>query len=209
MYFAIILLYYTGARREEIAGLRVDDIEQASGIAYLAIRFNETRRLKNVQSIRFVPLHPEIIRLGFMDYVKAIQALGYTLVFPDLKSPTSNSPLGDRLYDEFINGLRKAISNDAERKKVTHSFRHSLGNNLKQARVHTEIRADILGHAGHGETDERYCDPTTLTLMLEELKKVPAVTKHLGQKPIQLLPWVSAKERPPFARVRKPRGAPK
>lgn len=209
MYFAIILLYYTGARREEIAGLRVDDIEQVSRIAYLAIRFNETRRLKNVQSIRFVALHPEIIRLGFMDYVKAIRALGYTLVFPDLKSPTSNSPLGDRLYDEFINGLRKAISNDAERKKVIHSFRHSLGNNLKQARVHTEIRADILGHAGHGETDERYCDPTTLTLMLEELKKVPAVTEHLAQKPIQLLPWVSAKERPPFARVRKPRGTPK
>ncbi len=59
-------------------------------------------------------------------------------MFPDLKSPNSSSPLGDRLYDEFSSGLRKAISNEAERKKVIHSFRHSLGNNLKQARVHTE-----------------------------------------------------------------------
>jgi integrase len=203
LYFAIILLYYTGARREEIAGLHVDDVEEASGIAYLAFRFNETRRLKNVQSIRFVALHPEVLRLGFLDYVKAVRALGYGLVFPDLKSPNSSSPLGDRLYDEFSSGLRKAISNEAERKKVIHSFRHSLGNNLKQARVHTEIRADILGHAGSGETDERYCDPTALALMLEELKKVPAVTNHLAQKPIQLLPWVSAKERPPFARARR------
>lgn len=144
LYFAIILLYYTGARREEIAGLHLDDVEQAGGLAYLAIRFNETRRLKNVQSIRFVALHPEVLRLGFLDYVKAVRALGYTLVFPDLKSPTSSSPLGDRLYDEFSSGLRKAIPNEAERKKVIHSFRHSLGNNLKQARVHTEIRADIL-----------------------------------------------------------------
>lgn len=203
LYFAIILLYYTGARREEIAGLRVDDVNEAGGIAYVAIQFSETRRLKNVQSIRYVALHPEIIRLGFLDYVEVVRSLGYVLVFPDLKSPSSKSPLGDRLYDEFIVGLREAVSNDAERKKVIHSFRHSLGNNLKQARVHTEIRADILGHAGDGETDERYCDPTALALMLEELRKIPVVTLNLERKPIQLLPWVSAKGRPPFARVRR------
>ncbi len=46
LYFAIILLYYTGARREEIAGLHVEDVEEAGEIAYVAFRFNKTRRLK-------------------------------------------------------------------------------------------------------------------------------------------------------------------
>ncbi len=65
LYFAIILLYYTGARREEIAGLHVGDVEEATGIAYLAFRFNETRRLKNVQSIRFVACTQRYSASGF------------------------------------------------------------------------------------------------------------------------------------------------
>lgn len=202
LYFAIILLYYTGARREEICGLHIDDVEQASGIPYLAIRFNPIRRLKNSQSVRFVPLHDEVVRLGFLEYVVAIRTLGYSFVFPDLRS-SSKAPLGDRLYDEFISGLRTAIVDQSERKKVIHSLRHSFGDNLKQARVHTEVRADILGHGGTGETDERYCDPIALALMLEEISKLPTVTSHLERRPIQLLPWIRNLKNPPFSR--KPR----
>lgn len=200
LYFAIILLYYTGARREEVCGLNVEDVCEVDGLAYIDIRRNQTRRVKNDQSVRYIALHPEILRLGFIDYVRAIKNLGYQLVFPDLRSPNSRAPLGDRLYDEFIDGLKIAIPDAAARKKVIHSFRHALGNNLKQARVHTEIRADILGHGGKGETDERYCDPIALKSMLADLVKLPAVTTHLEPRPIRLLGWVSERKPAPFAR---------
>ncbi|MCY1644065.1 DUF6538 domain-containing protein [Methylorubrum sp. SL192] len=203
LYFAIILLYYTGARREKICGLHVDDVGELDGVAYIDIRRNQTRRVKNDQSVRYIALHPEILRLGFLDYVQAIKNLGYSLVFPDLKSPSSRAPLGDRLYDEFLEGMKIAIPDAAVRKKVIHSFRHALGNNLKQARVHTEIRADILGHGGKGETDERYCDPIALRSMLADLIKLPAVTAHLDAQPIRLLGWVSDKKPAPFARQSK------
>ena len=203
LYFAIILLYYTGARREEICGLHVDDVCEVDGVAYIDIRRNQTRRIKNDQSVRYIALHPEILRLGFLDYIRAIKKLEYQLVFPDLKSPSSRAPLGDRLYDEFLEGMKIAIPDAAVRKKVIHSFRHALGNNLKQARVHTEIRADILGHGGKGETDERYCDPIALRSMLADLIKLPAVTAHLDAQPIRLLGWVSDKKPAPFARQSK------
>ncbi|MFK5599172.1 DUF6538 domain-containing protein [Methylobacterium sp. HMF5984] len=203
LYFAIILLYYTGARREEICGLHVDDVCEVDGVAYIDIRRNQTRRIKNDQSVRYIALHPEILRLGFMDYVRAIKNLGYQLVFPDLKSPNSKAPLGDRLYDEFLEGMKIAVPDAAARKKVIHSFRHALGNNLKQARVHTEIRADILGHGGKGETDERYCDPIALRSMLADLIKLPVVTAHLDARSIRLLEWVSDKRPAPFARQSK------
>ncbi|MBU3886837.1 hypothetical protein [Methylosinus sp. KRF6] len=85
---------------------------------YIKIGTSEVRRVKNLYSERSVVLHPEPIRLGFLDYVVAMRALGYEMVFPDLKSPTSSSPLGDRLYDELIARLHQAIPDAEERKKV-------------------------------------------------------------------------------------------
>lgn len=203
LYFAIILLYYTGARREEICGLHVEDISELDGIAFIDIRRNLARRLKNDQSVRYIALHPEVLRLGFLDYVRKIKSLGYRLVFPDLKSPESKAPLGDQLYDEFMAGMKIAVPDAAARKKVIHSFRHTFGNNLKQARVHTEIRADILGHGGKGETDERYCDPIALRSMLDDLQKIPTMTGHLDKQPLKLLGWIAEKKPPPSARRQK------
>jgi hypothetical protein len=50
-------------------------------------------------------------------------------------------------------------------------LRKTLNNDLKQARVAVEVRADILGHGGETEIDERYVDPIALRLMLEDIMK--------------------------------------
>jgi len=100
LYFAPLLLEYTGGRLEEVAGLAVEDVV-LEPIPHLHIRPNEFRRIKNAQSNRLVALHPELIRLGFLNYVERIRELGYRCVFPDLWSPTSQSSMGSRLYDEF------------------------------------------------------------------------------------------------------------
>ncbi len=210
LYFATILLYYTGARREEICGLTVDDVQTPELIidgakrlvACVFIRKNEARRIKNAQSMRLIALMPEVIRLGFLEYVEEIRKLGYRLVFPDLKSPTSNSPMGDRLYDELKRGIDLVIPDATARKKVLHSFRKTFGDSLKQAGVHAEIRGDILGHAGGTVTEEIYCDPIALSAMLEHLGKLPIVTAHLEPRPTNLLPWVAEKSPAPFARRR-------
>jgi integrase len=199
LYFAPILLYYSGARRDEICGLVVEEL-LAEPMPYIKLQHNRTRRVKNSQSARDVALHPELERLGFLEYVRSVKELGYDLCFPDLWSPTSRSPLGDRLYDEFIGGLREAVPESQERRKVIHSLRKTLNNDLKQARVAVEVRADILGHGGESETDERYVDPIALRLMLEDIMKTPNVTAHLPRLPIRLIPWVANRERPPFSR---------
>ncbi len=208
LYFAILLLYYTGARREEICGLMVQDVQnpefeingERKRLPCIFIDRNEQRRIKNVQSIRIIALLPEVIRLGFLEYVDEIRSLGYALVFPDLKSPTSSSPLGDRLYDEFKRGLDKAVCDASARKKVLHSFRKTFGDSLKQAGVAAEIRGDILGHGGETVTEEIYCDPIAVTAMIDHMSRLPIVTGHLERRPITLIPWVEQKLKPPFSR---------
>lgn len=65
----------------------IDDVIFDNGdIPYIHIAKNERRRIKNAQSQRNIPLHPEVLRLNFLGYVKAIKALGYRSLFPDLAS---------------------------------------------------------------------------------------------------------------------------
>jgi hypothetical protein len=207
----LFMLHYTGARREEICGLSVHDVACVDAVIdgkterlhYITIRTSDIRRIKNLYSERSVVLHPELIRLGFLDYVAAVRALGYEMVFPDLKSPTSSSPLGDRLYDELIDGLRQAIPDAIARKKVIHSMRKSFGNTLKQEGIHSEIRGDIMGHSGATPSEEIYCDAIALAKMLPSIMKIPIVTAHLQPHPIRLLPWVQDKLPPPFSRNRR------
>ena len=166
LYFVPMLLFYTLARREEICGLLIDDVlvvNTISGVEdYINIRWNDQRRVKNEPSARTIPLHPELIRLGFVEYVEAIRQLGYELVFPDLKSPTSRSPLGDRFYDEFMPVIRQAVPKAADQKQVIHSFRRTGGNELKKEGVDSERRGDILGHKGVTIAEEIYSEDASL-----------------------------------------------
>jgi len=120
-YFCTILASYEGAPREEYCGLTVDDVITDNGdIPYIHIALNEFRLIKNPQSLRNLALHPEIIRLGFLDYVEAIRARGYQRLFPDLYSSSTRSPLGDRLYKQMLPTLQKVGF-------TPHRMRTSLG----------------------------------------------------------------------------------
>lgn len=198
LYFVPILIYYTGCRREELCGLMVDDVILDNGdIPYLHIGKNERRRIKNPQSQRNVPLHAEVLRLNFIAYVKAIKALGYKLLFPDLYSPSSRSPLGDRFYKQFKPILESA--GVTEEGLGSHAVRHLFGSQLKKKLVAEEDRADLLGHGGGSETSERYCEPHEIATLLKFVEKLPVVTAHLQPQEVQLLPWVLKKEVAPFS----------
>ncbi|MET3926364.1 tyrosine-type recombinase/integrase [Devosia sp. 2618] len=196
-FFCTILAAYEGARREEHCGLAVDDVITDNGdIPYIHVAPNALRRVKNLQSVRNLALHPEVIRLGFLDYVEAISALGCERLFPDLYSPSTRSPLGDRLYKQMLPSLRAVDF-------TPHQIRHFFGDELKQEEVSREFRADLLGHGGESETTERYCNPISLQRQMVHLLKLPVVTAHLKAQPIRLLPWVVAKEIAPWSKAGK------
>ena len=209
------MLHYTGARREEICGLSVRDVAYVDTVIdgklqrlhYIKIRTSEIRRIKNLYSERSVVLHPELIRLGFLDYVAAVRALGYEMVFPDLKSPTSSSPLGDRLYDELIDGLSPSHSR-RQGAQEGHPFDAQI------FRQFIEAEGEFIARSGatswgirRTPTEEIYCDAIALADMLPSIMKIPIVTAHLQPHPIRLLPWVQDKLRPPFSRKRRGRMA--
>lgn len=99
-YWVPLLAIYTAGRREEICGLLVADVEIGAEIPFIRIEQNKLRGVKNPQSKRRVPLHPELIRLGFLDYVTAITDAGHEVLFPDLLTETGATPMGDVFDDQ-------------------------------------------------------------------------------------------------------------
>ena len=120
------------------------------------------------------------------------------MLFPDLFSPSSSSPLGDRFYKQFKPIL--VAAGLTEEGLGSHAVRHLFGAQLKNKLVADEGRADLLGHGGDTETTERYCEPYELVTLLKFVMELPVVTADLQPQEINLIPWMAEKQVAPFSR---------
>lgn len=81
-YWLPILGVYCGAREGEIAQLRVKDIQCIDNIHYIKIMKSEDTSIKTDSSERSVPLHSDIIQIGFCNYVQWLKDNGQKYLFP-------------------------------------------------------------------------------------------------------------------------------
>ena len=82
----------SGRALEEMGQLRTENVKVEDRVPCIYIRGGDGRRVKNRGSQRLIPLHPELIRLGFMTYVAQQRGAGKTRRFPELK-PDRNGKL--------------------------------------------------------------------------------------------------------------------
>ncbi len=193
LFFILLLVWYTGARREEICKLKLDDIfdSEAHGIPYLFIRLTDTGRIKCRSSKRKIPVHEELLRLGFLKYVAALRGAGETLLFPEMyPSGVTKRKIGDVFYKIWWIYIRPFVPNLLPGQAM-HAARHTVSDALKQAGIDLEKRNDVLGHSQKplGEGASTYSEPVALKKMKKMVNKIPNVTRHLGDvESINLLP---------------------
>lgn len=194
-----MLYTYLGSRRNDFAGLMVDEIIQAEGHWAIQIKANEIRRIKNAQSHRLLPVPNELLRLSFMDYAERLKALGHKVLFPELFSPylEKNNP-GDRFYKDFVPVAEKCLPDGLWQRPI-HALRHGFADTLKQGGISDGVIEDLSGRLGGTETATRYTNPAGLSLLQLIISRYPIITGHLEPTPIKLLPWVETKEPPPWA----------
>ena len=85
-YWVTMLAAYSGARLNEVCQLNVSDIQKIDGI--WAINLNadsEDKSIKTEAGNRIIPLHPKLIDLGLLDYVKQMKNQSQKKLFPNLK----------------------------------------------------------------------------------------------------------------------------
>ena len=156
-----LLGLFTGARLEELGQALVSDIRQEDGVVFLAITTEGGgKSLKTKTSRRVVPLHPWLIRLGFLAYVGERQKAGDTHLFPDLKPDQFSKRTGNwsKWWGRYVRDIGITDS-----RKVFHSFRHGFKAACRAAEIEEEVHDAITGHAGGG-VGRRYGRQTSIPL---------------------------------------------
>jgi integrase len=142
-YWLPYLALFTGARLEELGQLHVADVREEDGIPFLAIEPGDGKRVKTRSSRRRVPIHPELVRLGFLAFVEEQRKAGHVRVFPELKA-TSYGSLTAAWSKWWGRHARELGVNDS--RKVFHSLRH-LWKSVAREVMPEEHSDRISGHA--------------------------------------------------------------
>lgn len=152
-YWLILLGLFTGVRLEELGQYLVTDIRHEAGIWFIDINTYldgteesefEQKSTKTESSIRQVPSHPILSRMGFLRYVEQLRKRGERFLFPDLKP----NKYGHRTqawlkwFARFLDSV--GIS---EPGKTFHSFRHTFKTAARRARIAEDIHDRLTGHA--------------------------------------------------------------
>ena len=70
-YWVFLLGIFSGMRTNEMCQLRLIDIKKQKNIWFIFVEDTEETKVKTENAIRKVPLHPQLIDLGFIDYMTA------------------------------------------------------------------------------------------------------------------------------------------
>lgn len=144
-YWAPVLGPFVGARIEEIAQLRTEDVQCINGVWALRIaNLDAEQHLKTDTSYRLVPLHEEVIRCGFLVHFAKIKRAGQARLFPSQRN--------ENKYKRWSNALGKWYSAYLSKIGLTderlcyHSFRYTFKQRCTQSGIEMEVRDALTGH---------------------------------------------------------------
>lgn len=192
--WAPLLLLFTGARSNEIGRLELADIyehpkkcEAGTGTKTLSFSVvGDDKSLKNDDSARKIPIHPQLLALGFWEYVegqKRLHKQAKDAVSSARKAKVSADDLQPFLAAEKrtqklfgglnfgaqngpANGPQKSFSRMLKKIGVEargdakvghHSFRDTVINAMKEGGVPKDYRTEYTGHENEaGENVDAY-----------------------------------------------------
>ena len=140
----IPIALYSGMRLDEICGLRTDDVAVDQGVTYFDLLSHEGRRLKTSAARRRVPVHPELLRIGFDLYLAHVKRQGHEYLFPALKPGGPDRKRSWYVSKRFTT-YRRSVGVGASG-TVFHCFRKNAATALERARIPENEAVEILGH---------------------------------------------------------------
>ncbi len=195
-YWLPLLALFTGARQGELAPLTADDMQndERTGIPYIVIKEDRERgaRLKTKSSRRIVPVHPELVRLGFLDLVtKRRKDDPKAPIFPLLKKGARDGFADNwsKWFGRYLTGI--GISDNGP---VFHSFRHNFKDALRAKGESEDINDVLTGHAGGGVGRGYGAKDKASRFGMERLADAVAKVEYPGLSLVHLYPLADEQE---------------
>ena len=174
-YWLPLLGLYSGARVNELAQLSVADVFVEDNIPAIRItaQGDPLKRLKSESARRELPLHNDLLTLGFMVYVNNIKDQGHEKLFPNLKP-------GPKGYSHYFVAKHFTGKNGWMRKKVPtvsdkitfHNFRHTVATQLKNSEEQERLIEELMGHKHSSLSLGRYGKPYKLNIRQRAINKI-------------------------------------
>lgn len=159
-YWVPLIMLYSGARPAEIAQLSLNDVRKEQNNWIMEITETndddgeELKTLKTLGSRRVVPVHKELIRLGFLNYLKGMRNGEHSRVFPLALRNSRGQMISDfsREFGRYLGriGLKKG------RGISLYSFRHGAFDALRRAGYLDEQFNFIFGHVSGNRVTRGY-----------------------------------------------------
>lgn len=184
-YWVPLIALFTGMRLNEICQLDTADIGKLDGVDVIHVREeSETaqqgtnnKRLKTEASHRSIPIHPELKKLGLLEFVAKRRKRNEQKLFPDLRVG-ADKYYSDAFQKWFSRFLEKVGVKD--RRVSFHSFRHTFRDATRRARIDVEIVNAIAGWTANSMA-ERYGGGVSAKKLLKEIGRVKYSGLHLPQ----------------------------
>jgi integrase len=128
-----LLALYSGARLNELAPMCADDVkvDHSSGVQFMTVVEDEDagRSVKTENSVRAFPIHPELTRIGFLEFVnqRRITNGSSARLFPQL-TPGSKGGFGEA-FSKWFGRYKRSLGID-NKNSVFHSFRHGFKDDM-------------------------------------------------------------------------------
>lgn len=174
-----LLCLFHGFRANEVCQLLVSDIQGTKDIPFIHLREkdddgNIVKHLKTTASQRRVPIHNEVVKMGFFDFVLEQQASGEPLLFPMLNKNKRDSKAGG--VSSWFARIKKSLFADIPSirgAKGLHSLRHAFVRACRDAEVEQPLRWALGGWSSGGKNSEAdYGDGYSMTTLKAAIDKV-------------------------------------
>ncbi|HGM6290372.1 TPA: DUF6538 domain-containing protein [Pseudomonas aeruginosa] len=190
-----VLAYYTGGRLNELSQLDTEDVRQIKGIWTITIVDDPEDRpcpksVKNNSSRRVLPLHSELLRMGFLEFCEQAVQEGREKLFSDglvynvnkgwggiatqffCRMPSASTPVGGYFHGV---GIRTRDEHGKTDRKNFHSFRHTFTDLAREAGAEAYlVLPDLTGHSRtHEGQHASYGNGFSLAKKREILEALP------------------------------------
>ncbi|MDP1686480.1 DUF6538 domain-containing protein [Hydrogenophaga sp.] len=180
-YWIPLLGAFTGARLGELCQLRTVDVQTIEGMhVFVLTDDGEGQSIKSAAGHRTVPIHSELLRLGFMEYATATKEAGNDSLWPHL--PLRKGKPSD-YFGRWFRDFREDLELHGPGLPTFHYFRHTVRPLMRRAGFSESTQDKVTGHETQGSVGTVVYDHWTL----EELQAAVEAIKY----PDVILPKVS------------------
>lgn len=161
---------YVPSRMGELTQLTRDDLRQDDGVWYLAITEDDGKSVKTERSVRNIPLHWHLIKLGFLDYARSQKGR----LFPEGDDGKHLAKMYTKAYGRYTDKIG-LIDPDTS----YHSLRHSWITEARHAGIKSDVWKQLSAHRDQGDVGDDYGDKTTEAMEIRVKRRMSVLKEYV------------------------------